>query len=73
MTSPDSWTARLRHYLSRKLEPRPPAGKAWCLDCPLNRRRTLVLRRDEAPGHVSDHAAAGFASQIALITGRIPA
>jgi hypothetical protein len=40
---------------ARAIEPQPPAGEAWCVNCSLNGGRTLVIPVNRYGPHLQSH------------------
>jgi hypothetical protein len=55
MASPYSRLTKIRFALSRRLDPYPDKGEAWCMDCTLNDGRTLILNASAHSDHVEAH------------------
>lgn len=55
MTKPNSRITRFRIWLSRKLDPYPDAGEAWCIKCSLNDRKNVVLSAEGVDQHDAMH------------------
>jgi len=55
MSNPYSRLTKIRFALSRKLDPYPDKGEAWCMDCVLNDGRTLILNAAAHSDHVEAH------------------
>ena len=55
MSNPYSRLTKIRFALSRKLDPYPDKGEAWCMDCVLNDGRTLILNAAAHSDHVELH------------------
>lgn len=57
MVRPDSLTARaarrLVHWIERRVW--PPPGEAWCIGCPRNGGRTLIIPADAVDHHLAQH------------------
>lgn len=56
MTKPNSLTTKVRRFLARRLDPRPDGGEAWCINCALSNRKTVVLSVDGIKQHAEKHA-----------------
>lgn len=55
MTQPDSLLSRIRRWLAGRIEPEPPPGEAWCVNCSLNNGSTQVLSPDGIRQHQEQH------------------
>lgn len=55
MNKPNSRSSRVRKWISRKIDPVPDKGEAWCINCSLNDGRTLVIQTSQIEYHVSTH------------------
>jgi len=55
MANPYSLLTKIRFALSRRLDPYPDRGEAWCMDCALNGGRTLILNASGHSDHVEAH------------------
>jgi hypothetical protein len=53
--SPNSVFSRMRIFLVRKTQIRPPIGEAWCVNCAANNGRTKILSPDGIKEHVLTH------------------
>jgi hypothetical protein len=52
---PDSRFTRFRRRLAKRIEPLPPEGEAWCINCVLNDGKTLILPANSGIQHVDAH------------------
>lgn len=55
MAKPNSLTTLLRRWLVYFIDPMPPIGEAWCLDCRMNDGKTLPLHASQALAHLDAH------------------
>jgi hypothetical protein len=55
MAKPNSNTTLIRRVLVSLLDPYPPPGHAWCVDCVMFEGRTLILHSDEVVSHLESH------------------
>jgi hypothetical protein len=73
MTNPNSWLARRRFALVRILEPKPPDGQAWCVECGLYEYRTFIMPIDDVQNHTEAHVLAGNGRVLRIMFNRPPA
>ncbi len=64
MSNPYSRLTKIRFALSRRLDPYPDRGEAWCMDCTLNGGRTLILNAAAHHEHVDAHREASGESGV---------
>jgi hypothetical protein len=55
MAKANSLTTRVRQWLSNVIDPMPPWGEAWCMNCSLVEGRTAVVNSDGLRNHVLQH------------------
>lgn len=55
----NSAPTRLRLWLVRKLDPRPPRGEVWCMHCMLTGGGNLALDYSQMQPHIDSHRRAG--------------
>lgn len=68
MAKPNSSTTILRRRLVKLIQPQPPVGHGWCIDCTLFDGWTLVLEEDDVMGHLENHKFVYGNDHVNLIT-----
>lgn len=68
--NPNTWLTRLRFLLVTILEPKPPLGEGWCVNCSMNEFRTFVFPVEGVEFHTRQHVQSGDHGFLRIMFGQ---